>query len=60
MVWITGRIQADNEKDVKLVNKLQDKFVLENYSEKVTGKDPFINYEPEFKAIWVRGPCLTR
>ena len=56
MVWITGRIQADNDKDALVANKLQDKYVLENYSKKLTGVDPYKDYKPDFKAIWVRKP----
>ena len=56
MVWITGRIQADNPKDVLKANKLQDKYVLQTYQEKATGVDPFKDYDPEFTAISVRKP----
>ncbi len=56
MAWLTGRIEVNGEKDALVVNKLQDKYVLETYTEKQGGKDPFVDYKEDFKAIWVRKP----
>ena len=56
MAWLTGRIEVNGEKDALVVNKLQDKYVLETYTEKLGGKDPFLDYKEDFKAIWVRKP----
>lgn len=51
MVWITGRIQADNDKDALEANKLQDQYILKPYKE--TTAPP---YKAQFKAIEVKRP----
>lgn len=56
MVWITGRIQANNEEDALEVNKLQDKYVLEPYSVKLGKGNPLASYDPVFKFAKVRRP----
>ncbi|MGB0838038.1 MAG: DUF1254 domain-containing protein [Flavobacteriaceae bacterium] len=56
MVWITGRIQADNDKDALKANKLQDQYVLQSYSESLGKGNPNTSYKPQFKAMEVRKP----
>jgi len=56
MVWITGRIQADNDADAKEANKLQDQYVLTSYAKSLGKKDPIDNYKPGFQAMKVRKP----
>jgi len=56
MVWITGRIQSDNDEDALLVNKLQDQYILESYRASLGKNDPLENYNPVFKAIEVKKP----
>lgn len=56
MVWITGRIQADNAADATLAAELQQQYRLITFAESNGGKDPFADYQPKFKAIWVRKP----
>ncbi len=56
MVWITGRIQSDNDADAIIVNKLQDQYVLESYKSSLGEKDPLSEYDPAFKAVEVEKP----
>lgn len=56
MVWITGRIQADNDADALKVNKLQDQYVLKSYPNSLGENDALDNYKPSFQAVKVRKP----
>jgi len=52
MVWITGRIQADNDKDAIKANALQDKYILKSFN-----PDNTLNqYKPQFKALEIKKP----
>ncbi|MBB6460267.1 DUF1254 domain-containing protein [Flammeovirga kamogawensis] len=50
MVWITGRIQADNDADALVANKLQDEYILRPYTARVN------KYKPTFQAMKVKKP----
>ena len=52
MVWITGRIQADNDKDALKANTLQAQYVLKSYNSENT----LNQYKPQFKAMEVKKP----
>lgn len=56
MVWITGRIQADNDKDALEVNKLQDQYVLKPYAVSLGQKNILADYKPSFQAMKVKKP----
>lgn len=56
MVWITGRIQADNPQDASAAGLLQDAYRLLTLQEAESGDDPFTEYEPTFKATEVGKP----
>lgn len=56
MVWITGRIQSDNDEDALLANKLQNQYVLESFRTSLGETDSLLSYKPTFKAIEVKKP----
>lgn len=56
MVWITGRIQSDNDEDALLANKLQNQYVLESYRASLGETDALLSYKPAFKAVEVKKP----
>lgn len=56
MVWITGRIQSDNDKDALVANQLQSQYVLQSYRSYLGEEDPLDNYSPDIKAIEVKKP----
>lgn len=56
MVWITGRIQADNPEDAVSAGKLQDQYKLMTFAQYLGASDPFADYAPEFMAMHVRKP----
>lgn len=56
MVWITGRIQADNDADALKANKLQDQYVLKSYAKSLGENDALDSYKPSFQAVKVRKP----
>lgn len=56
MVWITGRIQADSQKDAVAAGKLQDDYKLMTYAQDQGASDPFADYAPEYIAMQVRKP----
>lgn len=56
MVWITGRIQADTPEDALAAGLLQNAYRLHT-EQKATGNgDPFVGFEPTYKAIEVKKP----
>ncbi|QZT37370.1 DUF1254 domain-containing protein [Halosquirtibacter xylanolyticus] len=56
MVWITGRIQADNDDDAKKAAMLQDKYVVMTYQEYNGGENPFKTWKAQYSALKVRKP----
>lgn len=55
MVWITGRIQADNDSDAKLAAELQSQYELKSYAEYEGQDDPFANWEATYNLKQVKG-----
>lgn len=56
MVWITGRIQADNPQDAIAAGILQNAYQLHSDQEASGNGDPFADFEPTYKAIEVKRP----
>jgi hypothetical protein len=56
LVWITGRIEADNEQDIKVADGLQKLYKLVTWEEEKTGVDPFKDFKPDFHAMEVKKP----
>lgn len=56
MVWITGRIQADDPQDAVVAGFLQDAYELSTLQEATGGLDPFEKFKPTYLAKNVRKP----
>jgi hypothetical protein len=56
MVWITGRIQADDPQDAVAAGLLQDAYKLLTVQEAKGDGDPFEGFEPTYIAKEVRKP----
>lgn len=56
MVWITGRIQADNPEDAVAASIVQSAYQLQTDQEALGNGDPFEGFVPTFKAMEVKKP----
>ncbi|MDC1105557.1 DUF1254 domain-containing protein [Prolixibacteraceae bacterium] len=56
MVWLTGRIQADNEEDSKKAAALQAEYKLMTHKEYMGGENPFNDWKAQYSAIKIRKP----
>ena len=56
MVWITGRIQADNPEDAVAAGIVQSAYRLQTDQQAMGNGDPFADFVPTYQAVEVKKP----